>query len=68
MLYYKNYTSHDFEIKGKKKQYDSTIYTFDIETTSFIIDKRNNNIYPAVDYLSFKDIKDSAELHHRPLL
>ncbi len=61
MLYYKNYTSHDFEIKGKKKQYDSTIYTFDIETTSFIIDKRNNNIYPAVDYLSFKDIKNCDE-------
>lgn len=31
------YEGHLVDIKGKRKQYDNTIYTFDIETTSYLI-------------------------------
>ena len=37
----------------KKKNYDNTIYTFDIETTSYYI--LNNKIYSAFDYLKLTD-------------
>ena len=31
------YEGHLVDIKGQRKQYDNTIYTFDIETTSYLI-------------------------------
>lgn len=38
MIYYwLNYNGHIPDIKGKRNQYDNTIFTFDIETTSYII-------------------------------
>lgn len=37
----------------KNKNYDNTIYTFDIETTSYYI--LNNKIYSAFDYLKLAD-------------
>ena len=37
----------------KKKNYDNTIYTFDIETTSYYI--LDNKIYSAFDYLKLTD-------------
>ena len=37
MLYWSNYISHKTEILGKRNRFDNTIYTFDIETTSYLI-------------------------------
>ena len=37
MLKWTQYNGHDSDIQGKKKKVDNTVYTFDIETTSYII-------------------------------
>lgn len=37
MKNWKEYCGHETKILGKRKRYDNTIYTFDIETTSYII-------------------------------
>lgn len=57
MLYYTEYKEHKKEIRGKKHKFDNTIYTFDIETSSYLI--LDNKIIPAIDYekLSDKDQK-----------
>ena len=49
MKYWSEYYGHEVDIKGKRKKYDNTIYTFDIETTSFLI--LNNEQIPATNYL-----------------
>ena len=49
MKYWSEYYGHSVDIKGKRKRYDNTIYTFDIETTSFLI--LNNEQIPATKYL-----------------
>lgn len=49
MKYWKEYMGHDVQIEGKRKKFDNTIYTFDIETSSFLI--LNNKQIPAIDYL-----------------
>lgn len=49
MKYWSEYYGHEVDIKGKRKKYDNTIYTFDIETTSFLI--LNNEQIPATKYL-----------------
>ena len=49
MKYWSEYYGHAVDIKGKRKRYDNTIYTFDIETTSFLI--LNNEQIPATKYL-----------------
>lgn len=51
MKYWTEYKGHDFIVGGERKQYDSTIYTFDIETTSYII--LDNKIFKASDYIEF---------------
>lgn len=48
MLYWNLYKGHKSDIKGKRKFYDNNIYTFDIETSSYII--LDNKIYPALHY------------------
>lgn len=48
MQYYKNYKGHVADICGKNKKFDNTIYTFDIETTSYYI--LNDKIYIGVEY------------------
>ena len=48
MLFYKEYKKHPFNILGKKIKYDTNIYTFDIETTSYLL--IDGKILPAVDY------------------
>lgn len=49
MKYWSEYYGHLVDIKGKRKRYDNTIYTFDIETTSFLI--LNNEQIPSTKYL-----------------
>lgn len=49
MLYWTEYNGHVPDIRGKRKRYDNTIFTFDIETSSYLI--LNNNQIPAIDYL-----------------
>lgn len=48
MLYYDRYIKHIPEIEGKRKKFDNTIYTFDIETTSYLI--LDGKIIPAINY------------------
>ena len=37
MLYWDKYIKHNPKIEGKRKKIDNTVYTFDIETTSYLI-------------------------------
>ena len=48
MRNYKYYKSHKFEVKGSKKLYDTTIYTFDIETSSYLLTE--SGVIPAIEY------------------
>lgn len=50
MLYWNKYNGvgHEPNIKGKRKFYDTNIYTFDIETSSYYI--LNGKVYPAIKY------------------
>lgn len=59
MINWKEYTGHQVDIKGKRKKYDNTIYTFDIETSSYLI--LNGKTIPAYKYdeLSKKDQEDA---------
>lgn len=52
MIYYKNYENHEPLIIGKRgKKVDNNIYSFDIETTSYL--KLNGKIYNASYYEDF---------------
>lgn len=37
MLHWTKYTNHSPDVVGKRKKIDNTVYTFDIETTSYLI-------------------------------
>ncbi len=50
MIYWKEYRGHNLDIMGKKKMFDKNIYTFDIETTSYII--LNGKQMKAIEYLN----------------
>lgn len=49
--YWKEYEGHKYTIAGKGKKFDTTIYTFDIETTSYLI--LGGRVHPAIAYLNF---------------
>ena len=53
MQYYTNYVSHEKKIVGKRKKVDNTVFSFDIETTSYII--LNNKIFYGVEYDNFTE-------------
>lgn len=57
MKYWTEYFGHAYDINGKRKFYDTTIYTFDIETTSYLI--LEDKIFKASDYLNLA--KDEQE-------
>ena len=63
MKYYKEYQKHVPIVVGKKNKFDNTIFTFDIETSSYVI--LNNQVIPANNYESLtkeeqqKSIKQS---------
>lgn len=48
MKYFKEFVFVEPKTEGKRKLFDNNIYTFDIETTSYI--KLNGQIYKAEDY------------------
>ena len=59
MINWRKYKGHEYQVIGKRKLIDTTIYTFDIETTSYLI--LNGEVIPASDYenLSTKE-RESA--------
>lgn len=60
MLYWTNYKGHQKDIKGKRKKIDNTVYTFDIETTSYLI--LNGKQLQAIDYLKLsKEDREKCE-------
>ena len=64
MIYYKEYKNHKPLILGKKKgkKIDNNIYSFDIETTSYL--KFNGKIYNASSYENFnKKEKEQVEYY-----
>lgn len=48
MIWYKEFVAHEPELVGKRKKVDNTIYTFDIETSNYII--LNDKILPAIEH------------------
>lgn len=60
MKYYTEFYGHLGDIQGKRKKIDNTIYSFDIESTSYII--LNNEILPASEYENLtKDEQEKCE-------
>lgn len=60
MIHYKNYHGHYAKLEGERKQVDNTVYTFDIETTSYII--LDGKVKPAVEYQYMpKEIQELCE-------
>ena len=53
MKYWTEYKGHEVDIVGKTKKVDNTIYTFDIETTSYLI--LDGEVLSARDYLKLED-------------
>lgn len=62
MLHWTKYVKHSPDVVGKRKKVDNTVYTFDIETTSYII--FNNKQYNASEYLKFNK-KEREECEYR---
>ena len=59
MLYWTSYSKHESDIRGIRKKFDNNIYTFDIETTSYL--KLDGKIYNNLDYLKFnQEEKDNS--------
>ena len=50
MEYWKKYFGHKVQLIGKRYKFDNTIYTFDIETTSYLI--LDGEQIPAIEYLN----------------
>ena len=48
MLYWDKYIAPSKQLEGKKKKFDNNIYTFDIESTSYIV--LDDVVYPAIKY------------------
>ena len=60
MIYWSNYISHTPKIEGKRRKIDNTVYTFDIETTSYLL--LDGKQVPAIDYLKLsKDDRERCE-------
>ena len=53
MKYYKEFQYYFGDIIGDRKKIDNTIYTFDIETTSYLI--LDGKVIPAIEYLSLTE-------------
>lgn len=53
MKYWTEYNGHDVDVLGKTKKIDNTIYTFDIETTSYLV--LDDRVIPAREYQELSD-------------
>ena len=53
MIYCKEFKNHTPEILGNRKKFDNTIYTFDIETTSYF--ELDNKYFVGMDYENLSD-------------
>ena len=53
MKYYKEFQYHFGDIVGERKQVDNTIYSLDIETSSYLI--LNGKVLPAIKYLDLTE-------------
>ena len=53
MKYFTEYICHRKKIVGKRKKVDNNIYTFDIETTSYVV--LDNKIYSGIEYDNFTE-------------
>lgn len=62
MIFYKEYRKHLADVRGRKNPIDNNIYSFDIETTSYI--KLKSKQYQTIEYENFsqKD-KDNTEVY-----
>lgn len=49
MLYWTKYETHNSDIRGTRKKVDNTIYTFDIETSNYLV--LDGELVPACEYL-----------------
>lgn len=58
MKYWTEYNGHEVDILGKQKKIDNTIYTFDIETTSYLI--LNGKVISARDYQQLANDEQEA--------
>ena len=58
MKYWTEYKGHEVNILGQKKKIDNTIYTFDIETTSYLM--IGSRIISARDYQSLTSDEQEA--------
>lgn len=62
MIWYKEFIMHEADLVGKRKKVDNTIYTFDIETSNFIV--LNGKIMPAIEYDKLtKDEQEKSTFH-----
>ena len=60
MLYWSKYIKHESKIEGKRKKVDNNIYTFDIETTSYLV--LDGKQLSSTEYLNLtKDERERAE-------
>lgn len=60
MKHWREYDGHAIEKIGKRNQYDNSIFTFDIETTSYFV--LNGKQYQAIEYLNLtKEEQEQAE-------
>ena len=62
MQYWREYKGHSCEVLGKSNKIDNTVYTFDIETTSYLI--LNNRVYQGLEYLNFSDSDRKNSIKH----
>ena len=60
MKYFKEFQYHFGDIVGERKKVDNTIYSFDIETSSYLI--LDGKVIPAIKYLELtEDEQERAE-------
>lgn len=62
MKYWKEYNGHVPDIRGQRNKFDNTIYTFDIETTSFLILDGEQLSADKYDALSDQDKKKAIPM------
>lgn len=62
MIYYKEFKEYEIKVSGKRKKIDQNIYTFDIETTSFI--ELNDKYYSGLLYDKLSEDEKKLSIPH----